>query len=61
MDDNSTITEIDEDNFELFSINNKWFYFDITKVENTIFSRRNGYRGKILFGYSVLFYFKKNK
>lgn len=42
----------------IFSINNKRFYFDIIKVEDAIFSRRNGYRGKILFGYSILFYIK---
>ena len=42
----------------LFSINNKYFYFDITKAKNAIFSRRNGYRGKIILGYSILFYIK---
>lgn len=42
----------------IFSINNKWFYFDIIKAENAIFSRRNGYRGKIIFNYSILFYIK---
>ena len=46
----------------IFRINNKRFYFDIIKVEDAIFSRRNGYSGKILFGYSILFYVKnKNK
>jgi len=45
----------------VFSINSKWFYFDITEIENAIYSRRNGYRGKIIFGYSILFYFKKTK
>ena len=42
----------------IFSINNKWFYFDIIKSEDAIFSRRNEYRGKIIFGYSILFYLK---
>lgn len=42
----------------IFTINNKLFYFDIIKAEDAIFSRRNGYRGKILFGYSILFYIK---
>ena len=44
----------------IFIINNKWFCFDITKVEDALFSRRYGYRGKIIFGYSILFYIKKN-
>jgi hypothetical protein len=42
----------------IFLINSKLFYFDITKVKDAIFSRRYGYRGKIIFGYSVLFYIK---
>jgi len=42
----------------IFCINNKWFYFDIIKAEDALFSRRYGYRGKIIFGYSVLFYIK---
>lgn len=45
----------------IFSINNKWFYFDIIKTEDAIFSRRNGYRGKIILSYSILFYFKTKK
>jgi len=42
----------------IFVINSKLFYFDIIKVKDAIFSRRYGYIGKIIFGYSILFYIK---
>ena len=45
----------------IFSINNNWFYFDIIKAEDAIFSRIYGYRGKIIFKYSILFYIKNKR
>ncbi len=32
---------------------NKWFWLSIKPAQNCLFSRRNGYEGKIIFGYSV--------
>lgn len=32
-------------------------YFSINKKEKCLFSRRLGYRGKIIFGYSIVFRF----
>lgn len=40
----------------LILINNNWIYFNIKKANDCLFSRRNGYEGFILFGYS--FYLK---
>ena len=34
-------------------INNKIFYFSIKKAKDCLFSRRNGYQGILLFGYSI--------
>jgi hypothetical protein len=34
-------------------INNKIFYFSIKKAKDCLFSRRNGYQGIMLFGYSI--------
>ena len=34
-------------------INNKYFYFSIRKAKDCLFSRRNGYQGVLLFGYSI--------
>jgi hypothetical protein len=34
-------------------INNKIFYFSIKKAKDCLFSRRNGYQGMLLFGYSI--------
>ncbi len=31
----------------------KLFYFSIQKAKTAIFSRRNGYQGKIILGYSI--------
>jgi hypothetical protein len=36
-------------------INNKIFYFSIKKAKDCLFSRRNGYQGILLFGYSFFF------
>lgn len=36
-----------------FNIITDNFYISIRKKEDCYFSRRNGYRGKILFGYSI--------
>ncbi len=33
--------------------NKKSFWVSIRKVEKCLFSRRNGYVGKIIFGYSI--------
>ena len=41
-------------------INNKYFYFSIKKAKDCLFSRRNGYTGILLFGYSF-FYIIKGK
>lgn len=34
-------------------INNKIFYFSIKKAKDCLFSRRTGYQGILLFGYSI--------
>jgi hypothetical protein len=34
-------------------INNKLFYFSVKKAKDCLFSRRNGYQGILLFGYSI--------
>jgi hypothetical protein len=39
-------------------INNKYFYFSIRKAKDCLFSRRNGYQGILLFGYSFFFVIK---
>jgi hypothetical protein len=39
-------------------INNKYFYFSIKKAKDCLFSRRNGYQGILLFGYSFFFVIK---
>jgi hypothetical protein len=39
-------------------INNKIFYFSIKKAKDCLFSRRNGYQGILLFGYSFFFIVK---
>lgn len=38
----------------LFTINKRYLYLDIRKLEHCIFSRRMGYNGFRLFGYSIL-------
>lgn len=45
----------------LVEFNNRFFYFSIQKLEYCLFSRRNGHRGKILFGHSIFFYLKNKK
>lgn len=40
-------------------INNRYFLFSIKKLEDCLFSRRNGYQGIRLFGYSIYFKIKK--
>jgi hypothetical protein len=45
----------------LIEINNRFFYLSIQKLDNCLYSRRNGYRGNILFGHNIFFYFKKIK
>ena len=40
-------------------INNRFFYFGIKKLEDCLFSRRNGYKGIRLFGYSLYCLIKK--
>ena len=42
-------------------INNKIFYFSIKKAKDCLFSRRNGYQGILLFGYSLFFILKGEK
>jgi hypothetical protein len=42
----------------MIDINNKLFYFSIKKAKDCLFSRRNGYQGILLFGYSIFFVFK---
>ncbi len=32
---------------------NYWFWLSIRKKDNCLFARRNGYMGKLIFGYSV--------
>lgn len=39
-------------------INNKIFYFSIKKAKDCLFSRRNGYQGILLFGYSIFLIIK---
>ena len=39
-------------------INNKYFFFSIKKAKDCLFSRRNGYQGILLFGYSFYFIIK---
>lgn len=39
-------------------INNRYFLFSIKKLEDCLFSRRNGYQGIRLFGYSFYFVIK---
>ena len=34
-------------------INRKWFWISIKKGNHCLFSRRNGYKGKIIYGYSI--------
>ena len=36
-----------------FSPSSKRFWISIQRAERCLFSRRNGYQGKIIFGYSV--------
>jgi len=40
-------------------INNKHFFFSIKKAKDCLFSRRNGYQGILLFGYSFFFIIKR--
>lgn len=40
----------------LIEINNKWIYLSLRKSKDCLFSRRNGFEGLLLFGYS--FYIK---
>ena len=40
-------------------INNKLFFFSIRKAKDCLFSRRNGYQGVLLFGYSIFFKIKR--
>ena len=42
----------------MIDINNKIFYFSIKKAKDCLFSRRNGYQGILLFGYSFFFVIK---
>jgi hypothetical protein len=42
----------------MIDINNKIFYFSVKKAKDCLFSRRNGYQGILLFGYSIFFVFK---
>jgi hypothetical protein len=42
----------------MIDINNKLFYFSIKKAKDCLFSRRNGYQGILLFGYSFFFVIK---
>jgi hypothetical protein len=35
------------------SVKNKKFWFSIKRAKDCLFSRRLGFRGKIIFGYSV--------
>ena len=39
-------------------INNTYFFFSIKKAKDCLFSRRNGYQGILLFGYSFYFIIK---
>ena len=40
-------------------INNRYFFFSIKKGKDCLFSRRNGYQGILLFGYSFYFRIKR--
>ena len=40
-------------------INNRYFFFSVKKAKDCLFSRRNGYQGIILFGYSIFFRIKR--
>lgn len=42
----------------MIDINNKIFYFSVKKAKDCLFSRRNGYQGMLLFGYSFFFVIK---
>jgi hypothetical protein len=42
----------------MIDINNKIFYFSVKKAKDCLFSRRNGYQGILLFGYSFFFVIK---
>ncbi len=42
----------------MIDINNKIFYFSVKKAKDCLFSRRNGYQGILLFGYSIFFVIK---
>jgi len=42
----------------MIDINNKIFYFSVKKAKDCLFSRRNGYQGILLFGYSIFFVLK---
>lgn len=42
----------------MIDINNKLFYFSVKKAKDCLFSRRNGYQGILLFGYSFFFVIK---
>jgi hypothetical protein len=46
---------------KIMEINNKIFYFSIKKAKDCLFSRRNGYQGILLFGYSIFFILKGEK
>lgn len=39
----------------LIDINTRWFYFSVKRIENCLFSRRNGINGIRILGYSVYF------
>ena len=39
--------------FEYYILRKKPFYWSIKPARRCLFSRRNGYHGKIIFGYSV--------
>lgn len=42
-----------------FEINNKIFFFSIKRLNECLFSRRNGYRGVRLFNHSIFFTIKR--
>lgn len=39
-------------------VNNSLYYFSIKRLEDCLFSRRNGHKGIRLCGYSIFFKFK---
>ena len=43
----------------MIEINNRLFFFSIKKAKDCLFSRRNGYKGILLFGYSIYFVIKR--